>query len=124
VRRVIRPRPDDRAEEVERLLRTVQRWALSRDDIDAVALVGSWTRGDAFAHSDVDLVFVTRDVSTYVEGTSWVEVFAGAAIVGTQSWGAVTERRLVLPSALKSRWASRHPPGLQQTLWIPEQRYS
>jgi Streptomycin adenylyltransferase len=113
----MRTRPSkDRAEEVKQLLRTIKQWAPTRDDIEAVGLVGSWARYDAFADSDVDLVLITHDVSTYVEGSTWLEVFPGAVIARTQSWGALTERRLAFPSGLEVEmgittavWASTDP---------------
>jgi Streptomycin adenylyltransferase len=113
----MRTRPsDERAEEVKQVLRTIEQWAPARDDIEAVGLVGSWARHDAFADSDVDLVLITHDVSTYVEDPTWLEVFPGAVIARTQSWGALTERRLVLPSGLEVEmgittaiWASTAP---------------
>lgn len=114
------PPPTGRAEDVERLLMTVADCARQRADIEAVALAGSWARGDPHADSDVDLVVITSDVLAYVEDSDWIDVFPGAAVMNTRSWGSLTERRLALPSGLEldigfttSAWASIDPvdPG-------------
>ena len=95
-------------------------WAAKRDDIVAAATVGSWARGAAREDSDVDLILLTEDVTTF-EGDGWIAEFAPAAeLARTAEWGAIAERRLRLPSGLEievgighSSWARTAPidPG-------------
>ena len=107
----------ERRREVELLLERVPAWASARVDVTAVALVGSWARGEEGPGSDVDLVVLTEDPLAYTEGDDWIEPLApGASLVRTGDWGAVVERRLRLPSGLevevgvgRSSWAATAP---------------
>ena len=60
---------------VRTLLAAVRAWAADRPDVVAVALVGSWARGDARPDSDVDLVVIVRDVAGYLAFPGWLAAF-------------------------------------------------
>ena len=95
--------PDGRRTEVDALLARVRAWAAAREDVRAVALVGSWARGTATAGSDVDLVVLVDDPDRYLddEEGGWVVGMVGepSPIVRRQAWGPwMTERRVRLPS--------------------------
>jgi hypothetical protein len=51
------------------------RLGTDRPDVVAVALVGSWARGDARPDSDVDLVVIVRDVAGYLAFPAWLAAF-------------------------------------------------
>jgi predicted nucleotidyltransferase len=88
--------------EVDAFIAAVEEWAAARDDIVAVALVGSWARGGAGRDSDIDLVVLTDCPSAYLEHEDWIASLApGAELLRTGDWGAIAERRLVLPSGLE-----------------------
>lgn len=92
----------ERRREVESLLERAASWATTRDDVVALALVGSWVRGAAQPDSDVDLIVLTDEPTTYLEGDDWVEQLAPSAeLVHTRDWVAIVERRLRLPSGLE-----------------------
>ena len=57
--------------QVERLTRDITRWARSRDDVEAVVLVGSFARGRVGMASDVDLVILTPHFAQLAESPSW-----------------------------------------------------
>ena len=108
--------PDD----VERFLAVLVAFAEARDDVRAVALVGSYARGVARPDSDVDVVMLTTEPETYIDGCDWIERFPGATLLATRRWGALTERRLVLANerevdfgVARLSWASTRPldPG-------------
>ena len=82
-------------------LRRVSRWAAQRDDVRAIALVGSWARGAPGMESDVDVVLLTDSPASYVERDDWVGELGGGDVVRTLSWGAVTERRVRLAGGLE-----------------------
>ncbi len=92
----------------------------------AVALVGSWARGEALAGSDVDLVLLTHEPAAYLEDDGWIEQLApGARLVRAASWGAIDERRLLLPSGVevevglgRPSWADTDPvdPGTRRVV--------
>lgn len=111
--------PTFRSDEVEGLLRLAAAWAAGRPDVRALALVGSWARGEARPDSDVDLVLLTDRPARFVGADGWAAELGGR-VVRTAPWGAVTERRVALPSGLEvdvgvaePGWASADPvdPG-------------
>ena len=70
------PFPSDVARvRVRALLDGVRAWAADRPDVLAVALVGSWARGDARPDSDVDLVLVVHDAAGYFAFPAWLTAF-------------------------------------------------
>ena len=79
---------------------SVTAWALTRADIQALGLAGSWAREAATMASDVDLVVVTERPELYAGATDWVEAATGrpGQIVRTKAWGPLTERRVQLAS--------------------------
>jgi uncharacterized protein len=102
--------------EVERFLAALVTFAAARDDVRAVALVGSYARGVARPDSDVDVVVLTTDPDTYLDGCDWLKALPGASLLATRRWGALTERRLVLASGTevdlgvaRPSWASTSP---------------
>jgi uncharacterized protein len=108
--------------EYEAVVAAVARWAGQQPDIKAVAVVGSWARGEARMTSDVDLVVVTEQKARYRQDDDWVpRALAGQAeLVRSQEWGVLTERRVRLPSGLEvefgfvpPEWAATDPvdPG-------------
>lgn len=116
---------EDRAHEVGDTIALATKWAQTRPDIRAVALVGSYARGTPRGHSDVDLVVLTDNVESYVENDDWASTFGPAKIVRRQQWGAVIERRLARPSGLKIEinfgqpsWAATDPvdPGTERVV--------
>ena len=108
--------PDD----VERFLGSLVAFAEARDDVRAVALIGSHARGVARPDSDVDVVMLTTEPEAYIDGCDWLERFPGATLLATRRWGPLTERRLVLGNerevdfgVARTSWASIQPldPG-------------
>ena len=110
--------PDD----VGRFLASLVAFAEARDDVRAVALVGSRARGVARPDSDVDVVMLSTEPETYIDGDDWIR-FPGATLLATRRWGALTERLLVLGNGIEvdfgvacPSWASTEPldPGTAQ----------
>jgi predicted nucleotidyltransferase len=77
------------------VIEQVRAWALTREDLQALLLVGSHARGEARADSDVDLVFVTEDESRYLEDTSWVTQFGRVVSVQLEDHPPTTSVRAV-----------------------------
>ncbi len=93
-------------------------WATTRSDIRALALVGSWARGEATMSSDIDLVVLTDDVEAFTANVDWVRAATAqdGQIVRSKKWGPVHERRVELASGLlveygfaPASWASTEP---------------
>lgn len=54
------------------ILSTVTSWAIKRDDIRAMALVGSWARGNSRKVSDIDLLLLTDHQDEYRRRRKWL----------------------------------------------------
>lgn len=90
-----------RHREVTALLDDLVAWAGTRDDLRALALVGSYARDTAGPDSDVDLILITTDPDHYRTDDAWLETLVpGSVLVREQQWGPVHERRLQRPSGL------------------------
>jgi predicted nucleotidyltransferase len=58
--------------EVEAIIGAVVNWATERDDIRAVALVGSWARGNSHQTSDIDLLLLSNRDQEYRRRPEWL----------------------------------------------------
>jgi uncharacterized protein len=117
---------DERIVQVRDLLSKVMDWATEQPDVAAVGLVGSWAQDDARMDSDVDVVLLTTVQGKYLQDGSWVTELGGLRVVKTEQWGALTERRFVLPSGLEVEmgiaspsWAATDPVD-RGTRWVVE----
>jgi uncharacterized protein len=99
----------DLPNEVELFLAAVVDFAEARDDVRAVALVGSHAHGVARPDSDVDVVVLTTNPDTYVDDRDWIKALPGASLLATQRWGALTELRLVLASGTEVDFGVARP---------------
>ena len=105
-----------RAEEVDKLILTLTEWAGGQATIRALALVGSWARGDARADSDVDIVLLAARPDRYRASTAWLDVLDQPTVVREQQFGVISARRVRLQSGLEvefgigpTSWASTAP---------------
>ena len=112
---------------LESLLHEICVWAVQRPDVQAVALVGSWARGQARADSDVDLVMLCEQPEAYRLNAVWPEqLFPGRVRAWIDAdYGAVWSRHLTLKDGLEVelgcgqlQWASLTPvdPGTAEVL--------
>ena len=60
-----------RKSEVEEIITTIERWAISHSLILSMALVGSWARNEANSHSDIDLMFLTSEPKLFFDDVHW-----------------------------------------------------
>ena len=75
-------------------LREVAAWASAREDILAVALVGSHARGDARKDSDIDLVLLVETPEKYLVDVEWPAHFGAVRRRRRESYGKVTSVRV------------------------------
>ena len=68
-------------------------WAARREDVQAIAIVGSWARGTARPDSDVDVVIITDQPDRYVSADDWAAVLGITDPLESKRWGLLTERR-------------------------------
>jgi uncharacterized protein len=88
------------------IIDTINAWAIERDDIRAMALVGSWARGNARPSSDIDVLLLSDRRCEYRRRRRWLtEInFKGAGYRLRSSrdavYGAVWSRHIqLLPNA-------------------------
>lgn len=89
----------------EQFLERLRLWAEQRQDIRALAVVGSFARGDAREDSDLDVVMLTSEPSAYLQDTRWVSDFGRAHTVGLESYGRVTSVRAFYDQGLEVEFA-------------------
>ena len=78
----------------DRFFASVTAWAARRDDVYALALVGSYARGDARPDSDIDVVLIVADPARYLTDTSWVSAFGSETTCAVEDWGTMTSVRV------------------------------
>jgi predicted nucleotidyltransferase len=61
-------------------------WASAREDVQAVALVGSYARGEARDDSDIDLVLLSDGPPKYLEDLNWIECFGAMEKYQTEDY--------------------------------------
>ncbi len=70
------------------------RWAQVQADIQAVALVGSFARGQARPDSDIDLVILTDRPRKYLQNPGWTWLFGPVERHQIEDYGKVTSLRV------------------------------
>ena len=69
-------------------------WASVQEDIQAIALVGSYARGAAGDDSDIDLVLLTDGPQKYLEDLKWLERCGLVEKHQTEDYGKLTSIRV------------------------------
>ena len=90
-----------RRREVEEIIALAPQWAAGRQDVAALAVVGSWARGTATIDSDLDLVLLTDSPQRYVQSDEWTRELGAVGSLRTIQQGVLVERRLATLSALE-----------------------
>jgi len=82
------------AEHIRNFLDTFVPWASAQEDIQAIALVGSYARGAARDDSDIDLVLLTDEPQKYLEDLKWMERFGPVEKHQTENYGKLISIRV------------------------------
>ena len=69
-------------------------WTSAREDVQAVALVGSYARDEARDDSDIDFVILTSQPENYLEDLKWMEHFGPVEKYQTEDYGKLTSVRV------------------------------
>jgi uncharacterized protein len=89
------------------IVRAVTAWALAHEDIRAMALVGSWARGNPHRDSDIDLLLLSDHPDEYRRRRKWLTEIdfegLGYSVLSTEnaSYGSVWSRHVTLVPTLK-----------------------
>ncbi len=110
---------------VDLFLEKFKQWAASQDNIEAVALVGSYAKGTAKPDSDIDLVIITNDPKSLLENDLWLQNFGQIKEIKNEDWGLVQSRRVFYDNGIEvefgittPNWAKIDPvdPGTKQVI--------
>lgn len=85
----------------ERFLEAAINWAKKREDIQAMAVVGSYARGTARSDSDVDLVIIAKDRLRYLNQTDWLNKFGLVRTTNREDWGLLQALRTIYSDGLE-----------------------
>ncbi len=112
-------------EEVDLFLENFKQWATSQDNIETVALVGSYTKGAAKPDSDIDLVIITNDPKSLLKDALWLKNFGQIKEIKNEDWGLVQSLRVFYNNGLEVEfgittleWAKTNPvdPGTKRVI--------
>lgn len=81
-------------EHIRDFLNSFIAWSSNQPDVQGVALVGSYARGDARNESDIDMVILTDHPQKYLEDTDWTERFGTPEKYQLEDYGKLTSLRV------------------------------
>lgn len=84
-------------------------WASEQPDVQGVALVGSYARGEARDDSDIDLVILTEQPQKYLDGVKWTERFGVVEKTHTEDYGKLTSLRVWYQNGLEVEYGITEP---------------
>jgi predicted nucleotidyltransferase len=100
-------------EQVQEFLADLTMWAWAQQDIEAVALVGSYARNAATPTSDVDVVILAQEPRLYLQDQTWLQRFGTIRTQQVEYYGLVTSLRVFYTNGLEVefgvtsvRWAA------------------
>ena len=89
---------------IDSILETVANWAETRSEILALALVGSYARGEAKPDSDIDLMVITSNTEFFRQNHDWMHEINWESInykiltFNDAQYGVVWSRHIYLSS--------------------------
>jgi len=88
-------------EHISSFFNQINTWSESQSNIIAIALVGSYARGEATESSDVDLVIITSSPEAMINNPAWIENFGCPNKSNFEDWGKVQSIRAFYPDGLE-----------------------
>ncbi len=86
--------PDSAVADPQDMIEAVRLWAVDREDIHGLLLVGSHARGEARPDSDIDFVLLCESPAQYLDLKHWVAEFGFVESVKREDWGRVQSLRV------------------------------
>ncbi|MBT9257674.1 nucleotidyltransferase domain-containing protein [Phycicoccus sp. KQZ13P-1] len=114
-----------RRQQALKVIEHARRWAAGQGDVRACVVVGSYAYNAPRMGSDVDIIIVTEERARYLHDLEFAAGIAPKArLIRSEEWGALTERRVRLPSGLIVEFGIVDPswcslpldPGTEQVL--------
>jgi GrpB-like predicted nucleotidyltransferase (UPF0157 family) len=112
-----------REDEVEAVAQQLAKWASEQADVRALAMIGSWARGEGRLDSDLDILLLTDTPTPFTTSSEWLSAFGSPQVIRREQFGVISERRVRLRSGLdvefgigSPQWASTPPiePGTRR----------
>ncbi len=94
-------RSNEFPEHIRIFFNQINAWSESQLNIIAIALVGSFIRGEATELSDVDLVIITSNPEAMINNPAWIENFGRPLKINYEDWGKVQSIRAHYPNGLE-----------------------
>lgn len=101
-------------EHISSFLKQINAWSESQSNIIAIALVGSYARGEATESSDVDLVIITSSPEAMINNPAWIENFGRPYKIEYEDWGKVQSIRAHYPEGLEVEF------GITDMNWLAQ----
>lgn len=96
-------------EHVREFLNSFVNWASVREDVQAVALVGSYSRDEARDDSDIDFVILTSQPENYLEELKWMEYFGQVEKYQIEDYGKLTSVRVWYQNGIEVEYGFTTP---------------
>ena len=84
-------------------------WASDKPDVQGVALVGSYARGEAKDDSDIDLVILTDQPQKYLADLKWIERFGEPEKVQLEDYGRLQSLRVWYKNGVEVEYGITEP---------------
>ena len=101
-------------EHISSFLNQINAWTESQSNIIAIALVGSYARGEATESSDVDLVIITSSPEAMINNPAWIENFGRPLKIDYEDWGKIQSIRAHYPNGLEVEF------GITDKNWLAQ----
>jgi predicted nucleotidyltransferase len=95
--------------DIDAFLAKILAWAESVPDVLALALVGSFARGEALPTSDLDLILISWDPPSLIREPVWAQQFGAVARMRVEDWGRVTSLRVWYRDSLEVEFGITRP---------------
>ena len=96
-------------EYIREFLDSFVEWASAREDVQALALVGSYARDEARDDSDIDFVILTSQPEKYLEDLNWMEHFGQVEKYQTEDYGKLTSVRVWYQNGMEVEYGFTTP---------------
>jgi predicted nucleotidyltransferase len=80
--------------QVDKFLREFIPWISTQNDVQAVALVGSYARKKAKETSDLDIIIIAQDPKRLIKNNTWIELFGIVTYWQIEEYGPLTSIRV------------------------------
>ena len=80
--------------DIRNFLDSFVNWAAAQPDVQAIARVGSYARGEARGDPDIDLVLLTDRPQKYLEDLKWIDRFGRVEKYQTEDYGKLISIRV------------------------------